>query len=501
MNKTILTFCILTLLLSCGKEKSYETSGKTTSTFTFGGAPDMCTSATVAGIFVKGVMLTSSNTVTIDVDVAVKGSYKITTDTVNGYYFAGTGTFSSTGVQSIELTSQGTPLVSGTDDFTLSAGNNIPGCSFSITVLDKAPEPAVYTLSGNPSTCSSFIVNGSYGKDLVVNSSNTVTVNVNVTTAGTYTIKTDTISGFSFSASGIFSSTGTQQVILKGNGTPKATGDLLFTVKTGSSTCTFTVTVSGPATYTFTGGTGNCTNAVVNGTYTASSALTGSNTVSIQVNVTAIGAYSISTNTVNGISFSASGTFTSTGAQEVILNGTGTPSAEGSNSFILNGNGCSFSVTVAAAPAGAGIFKCKIDGTLIDFSENASAMTKNTLVTPATNLLDISGDYIPTNGDDQSFSINIQYFTGSAIGNGTYTEKGATGLSGYIIVIQYVKDVTESFQTMSNATGTTNPAFTIVVTSATSTRIKGTFSGKLAPLLGGSNVTVTEGVFDVPVEN
>lgn len=501
MNKTYFFICAILLFLSCDKEKSYETPSKTTSTFTLGGSPGSCTSATLAGNFIKGAALSASNTVTIEVTVTEKGSYNITTDTLNGYYFTGAGTFLSTGVQDIVLTAKGTPAVSGTDDFTLIPGNNIPGCMFSVTVLDKAPAPAVYTLSGSPSTCSSFTVNGSYGKDLALNSSNTVAVNVNVTTAGTYTIKTDTISGMYFSATGIFTSTGAQQVILKANGKPTATGNLVFTVKTGSSTCTFTVAVSGPSTYTFSGGSGNCTGAVLSGTYTASTSLTSANTATIQVNVTTPGAYSISTNTANGISFSASGTFTTTGLQNVILTGSGTPTAEGSNTFTLNSNGCSFSVTVAAAPAGAAIYKCKINGTLIDFSEQANATTKNTAVNPVTSLLNVIG--VNTASTSQQFSINIMKANGSDITPGTYNEKGFTGTSsGYYIGVIYSKDVIELYQTISNAAGTTNPSFSIVVTSVTSTRAKGTFSGKLAATGGGTaTVTVTEGVFDVPVQN
>ncbi len=508
MNKTYFFICAILLFLSCGKEKSYETASKTTSTFTLGGSPGSCTSATLAGNFVKGAALSASNTVTIEVTVTEKGSYNITTDTLNGYYFTGSGTFLSTGVQNIVLTAKGTPVTSGTDDFMLIPGNNLTGCMFSVDVLDTAPQPAVYALSGSPSTCSSFTVNGSYGKDLALNSSNTVSVNVNVTTAGTYTIKTDTISGMYFTASGIFTSTGAQQVILKGSGKPTATGNLLFTVKTGSSTCTFTVAVSGPSVYTFSGGTGNCTGVVLNGTYTASTALTNSNTATIQVNVTTPGAYSISTNTANGISFAASGTFTTTGIQNVILTGTGTPTAEGSNTYILNSNGCSFSVTVAAAPAAAATFQCKIDGVLMKFASDAYAYTTDTIGGIVFNQLTMTGDNdVAIMGTTPYLTIAIKYVNNAAIKTGAYNEKGFTGLNGYMIVVQYSKVSSDGsdtiFQTASNDPLTTNPPFTINVTSITSTRVKGTFSGKLMDQLNTNTLTVnvTEGVFDLPIEN
>lgn len=95
---------------------------------------------------------------------------------------------------------------------------------------------------------------------------------------------------------------------------------------------------------------GSCTNAVVNGTYTAGISLIAANTISIKVMVTAIGSYSISSNTVNGISFSASGIFTATGEQTIHLLGTGIPSGGGNFNFTIGNNGCSIAVT--AVPGG-----------------------------------------------------------------------------------------------------------------------------------------------------
>src|SRR5215212_1843239 len=83
------------------------------------------------------------------------------------------------------------------------------------------------------------------------------------------------------------------------------------------------------ATFSLVNPSGNCTNAVVNGTYTAGISLTAANTISIKVIVTAIGSYSISSNTINGMSFSTSGNFTSTGEQTIHMPGTGTPTASG----------------------------------------------------------------------------------------------------------------------------------------------------------------------------
>lgn len=73
------------------------------------------------GVGVGGV------TQTITASVIKVGTYNISAIS-NGVTFVGTGTFSGTGNQNIILTATGTPLVAGTNSFTL---NTSPGCSFS----------------------------------------------------------------------------------------------------------------------------------------------------------------------------------------------------------------------------------------------------------------------------------------------------------------------------------------------------------------------------------
>jgi uncharacterized protein (TIGR02145 family) len=58
-----------------------------------------------------------------------------------------------------------------------------------------------------------------------------------------------------------------------------------------------------------------------------------------------VGTYSIST-TANGVTFAGSGTFAGTGAQNIVLTASGTPTAAGSNTFTLNTTpNCGFSRT------------------------------------------------------------------------------------------------------------------------------------------------------------
>ncbi len=76
-------------------------------------------------------------------------------------------------------------------------------------------------------------------------------VQLNVTTAGSFNITTNTVYGYSFTFSGNLA-VGTQTVTLVGTGIPTAAGSNLFTVTvpgTPASTCTFTVTVQPPPDY------------------------------------------------------------------------------------------------------------------------------------------------------------------------------------------------------------------------------------------------------------
>jgi uncharacterized protein (TIGR02145 family) len=77
-------------------------------------------------------------------------------------------------------------------------------------------------------------------------------------------------------------------------------------------------------------------------------------TQTITATVTTVGTYSIST-TVNGVTFAGSGTFAATGAQDIVLTASGTPTATGTSSFTLNTTpNCNFSRTVLANPSSNG---------------------------------------------------------------------------------------------------------------------------------------------------
>lgn len=104
---------------------------------------------------------------------------------------------------------------------------------------------AIFTLTGGHDACTGASPAGTYTNGVFLNPAvNTITVNVNVASVGGYTIATNTVNGFSFSASGLFTTTGSQDVVLAANGTPTAAGSTDFIVSGSTSTCTFSVTVA-----------------------------------------------------------------------------------------------------------------------------------------------------------------------------------------------------------------------------------------------------------------
>ena len=98
------------------------------------------------------------------------------------------------------------------------------------------------TLGNSAGQCMPSTVAGTYTQNVTLSTNNTVQVQVNVTTLGTYAITTNTVNGVSFSANGSFTTLGVQNVTLNGTGTPSSSGLKTYTVTYGSSTCTFDVT-------------------------------------------------------------------------------------------------------------------------------------------------------------------------------------------------------------------------------------------------------------------
>jgi hypothetical protein len=233
-----LLICLSALFSACKKEYSQEAAPLTgTSVFSFAGSPGTCTNAVVAGTYKAGTALGAANIVTIGVTVTKAGTYNISSGTVNGISFTGSGTFAATGAQTIALVGTGIPAASGS--FSFNAGTN--SCSFSVTVSGADVSTSVFSYSGFPGACTNATPEGTYAKGTALTAGNKVTIGVNVTTIGTYFVSTDQVNGFSFSGSGSFTALGIQTITLTASGVPAAEGTFNFTPSNDG--CAFPIVV------------------------------------------------------------------------------------------------------------------------------------------------------------------------------------------------------------------------------------------------------------------
>lgn len=240
---TLLLLSGILLLTACQKEVSFENGGTPSDGSLQSDVSGDCLPKNVVGTYTEGVVLVGANNyIEVTVNVTTPGSYRIVTDTVNGISFKANGTFTATGLVTIKLTGAGTPQAAGTDNFIVSYG--LSECIIQVTTLPSgASGPAVFTLNGAPNACINYQINGSYVVNTPLGASNTVVINVTVTTAGTYDITTVASNGMTFKGQGTLP-LGNQTITLTGSGTPLAAGNTNIPVTTtGGSTCSFTCTV------------------------------------------------------------------------------------------------------------------------------------------------------------------------------------------------------------------------------------------------------------------
>jgi hypothetical protein len=267
----------------------------------------------------------------------------------------------------------------------------VVGCQKELS-FEMGNDPAEGSLQSDINgDCLPKTVNGTYAAGTpLIPTTNSISIQVNVTKTGAYVINTDTVNGYYFRAIGTFTSLGGTNVTLRGNGTPFASGINNFTVAFDSTYCDIQVTVAAPAAFTLNGSPTNCTGAVVNGGYATGIPLSSSNTVSLNVNVTAVGSYNIST-TYQGMTFQKAGVFSITGPQIVVLDGTGTPTTAGANTVPVTAGSstCSFVVNVGSPGAGtlggapgactpANVYGVYMEGTLLNVTDSVQVQVNVT---------------------------------------------------------------------------------------------------------------------------
>ena len=233
------------IFMACQKETSFEQGTSTTSVGSLSvDASGNCLGAVVSGTYIKDTAIKSSNYVDVSVKVDTVGTYVISSDTVNGYYFRATGSFAATGTQTVRLAGGAKPLAIGTNNFRVTYNGTV--CDFTVTVT--APPPPAGGSAAFTIACTGATPVGTYVAGTALTASNTITLNVSVTTAGTWSVTTSpAVNGITFSGTGTFATTGAQTITLLGSGTPTAAGTHTFTVTGGAATCTFQGTTTAVA--------------------------------------------------------------------------------------------------------------------------------------------------------------------------------------------------------------------------------------------------------------
>src|SRR5689334_1901759 len=229
ISATLGVILLLGLFFSCTREKSFELGAPASGSLQSDETGD-CLPKTAVGAFIAGKALNDSNYLDVQVNVASEGTYTIHTDTVNGYYFSGVGSFDHAGLNDIHLAAGGTPKIARQDTFTVIFDTSF--CFTNVTVLPPGSisGPATFTLQGSGDTCMVSSVSGTYVQGTPLAATNTVTIKINATAPGTYNLTTNNVNGFQFSGAGTIAAPGEQSITLTASGTPTAADSTVFTV-------------------------------------------------------------------------------------------------------------------------------------------------------------------------------------------------------------------------------------------------------------------------------
>ena len=130
----IFAFVFLIIIISgCWKEYSIEDHA---AKGTLKDSSGICFPQTLHGTFYNGITPgTDTSFITILVNVTKVGSYSISTDTQNGFGFSNSGTFTSVGINTIDLKPIGTPVEHVPTHFKISFDTSV--CSLTVNVHDS----------------------------------------------------------------------------------------------------------------------------------------------------------------------------------------------------------------------------------------------------------------------------------------------------------------------------------------------------------------------------
>ncbi|RYY70429.1 MAG: hypothetical protein EOO13_06635 [Chitinophagaceae bacterium] len=237
-SRYTLLFLVLTILafLSCQKSPADDNPQSliAAGSLQHSGSGD-CLPSSVQGNYIAGTPLSISSFINVTVNITDTGTYNINSNTLNGYGFSATGNATTLGIQTIRLTATGTPAAAGSNAFIIKFGST--QCSIVVNVLPAATPDAIISAVN----CTGAVLAGTYQAGTPTTASNTLQLQVTITSPGAYNINTTLVNGVRFSGSGVLAN-GTHMVTLSANGgTPVTPGPFAYTVTAGSSTCSLNV--------------------------------------------------------------------------------------------------------------------------------------------------------------------------------------------------------------------------------------------------------------------
>lgn len=139
MKKLLFGCCLfcsfLAFFAACQKEFSIDDGLGQQAAGSLKDTSGNCLPDSVYGTWYTGVTPGDTNYVNVQVRVDSAGTYLVSTNTVNGLSFRDSGSFTSTGIQTVKLKPTGIPVAAQTSTFTVSFDST--SCSFSINVKDS----------------------------------------------------------------------------------------------------------------------------------------------------------------------------------------------------------------------------------------------------------------------------------------------------------------------------------------------------------------------------
>ena len=483
------------MFASCQKQLNFDLNEQSEGSLNTKNNLD-CLGDSVSGNYTKDIPLTEFNYIDVQTNITKVGRYLIYSDTVNGCYFRGEGTFSTTGSNTARLTGFGMPVDTGVKTFKITYDANPGNCFVDIYFSPGSNNTnAVFTLGGQPNTCTGVVLGLSpYYPGLPMTAGNTAEIQVNVTTAGNYSITTQVLNGIKFEATGFLNTTDTK-IVLTASGTP-VVGSYTeyYPIQFGGNECGLSITFGAAvSSSTFTlGGTTGC-NAMVHGTYTEGIPVNQTNYATVSVDVPSTGTYYLTTDVINGISFSGSGVFTTTGPTTVKLYANGTPVNAGPTPVVftinpgLGGTGsCNLNVNIDGDYI-VGTFDGQVRyfnmGNEVDPRASAGFVgpaSPNTLSIDGKKLLSAENPYIRIFLNNQVTITENTIFESSTLQSGRQLTCTFSDENGNLFV------------------GGNDPAepFTLNIITIQG-RCTGTFFGTLKYNNGAQTVNVTDGAFNV----